>query len=73
MRDCSMRWKTKYLSELNSGDEVAILASSGNQEKATIGRLKDRDQTSTNDPIRDSRLRGPDCGAASRDCEIGFS
>ena len=32
--------KTKYLSELNSGDEVAILASSGNQEKATIGRLK---------------------------------
>lgn len=32
--------KTKYLSELNSGDEVAILAASGNQEKATIGRLK---------------------------------
>ena len=32
--------KTKYLSELTSGDEVAILSSSGNQEKATVGRLK---------------------------------
>ncbi len=32
--------KTKYLSELTSGDEVAILSSSGNKEKATIGRLK---------------------------------
>ena len=32
--------KTKYLSELTSGDEVAILSSSGNQERATIGRLK---------------------------------
>ena len=32
--------KTKYLSELASGDEVAILSSSGNQEKATVGRLK---------------------------------
>lgn len=32
--------KTKYLSELISGDEVAVLSSSGEQEKATIGRLK---------------------------------
>ena len=32
--------KTKYLSELTSGDEVAILSSSGNKEKATVGRLK---------------------------------
>ena len=32
--------KTKYLSELSSGDEVAVLSSSGEQEKATIGRLK---------------------------------
>ena len=32
--------KTKYLSELNSGDEVAILSTSGSKEKATIGRLK---------------------------------
>ncbi len=32
--------KTKYLSELTSGDEVAILSTSGNKEKATIGRLK---------------------------------
>ena len=32
--------KTKYLSELTSGDEVAILSSSGTQEKATVGRLK---------------------------------
>jgi|TARA_B100001113_G_scaffold175396_1_gene143703 3-dehydroquinate synthase II len=32
--------KTKYLSELTSGDEVAILSSSGNQENATVGRLK---------------------------------
>ena len=32
--------KTKYLSELTSGEEVAILSSSGNQERATIGRLK---------------------------------
>jgi 3-dehydroquinate synthase II len=32
--------KTKYLTELISGDEVAVLSSSGEQEKATIGRLK---------------------------------
>jgi len=32
--------KTKYLCELKSGDEVAIISSSGEQEKATIGRLK---------------------------------
>lgn len=32
--------KTKYLSELSSGDEVAILSSSGNLNKATVGRLK---------------------------------
>ena len=32
--------KTKYLSELTSGEEVAILSSSGSQERATIGRLK---------------------------------
>jgi len=32
--------KTKYLSELISGDEVAVLSSSDEQEKATIGRLK---------------------------------
>ena len=32
--------KTKYLSELTSGDEVAILSSSGSKEKATVGRLK---------------------------------
>tara|TARA_B100001996_G_scaffold371882_1_gene347704 strand:- start:98 stop:1030 length:933 start_codon:yes stop_codon:yes gene_type:complete len=32
--------KTKYLSELTSGDEVAILSSSGKHEKATVGRLK---------------------------------
>lgn len=32
--------KTKYLSELISGDEVAILSSSGIKEDATIGRLK---------------------------------
>jgi 3-dehydroquinate synthase II len=32
--------KTKYLSELTSGDEVAILSSSGNKKKATVGRLK---------------------------------
>ena len=32
--------KTKYLSELSSGDEVAILSSSGNKKKATVGRLK---------------------------------
>jgi len=32
--------KTKYLSELTSGDEVAILSTSGSKEKATVGRLK---------------------------------
>ncbi len=32
--------KTKYLSELNSGDEVAIVSEKGAHEKATIGRLK---------------------------------
>ena len=32
--------KTKYLSELISGDEVAILSTSGSKEKATVGRLK---------------------------------
>lgn len=32
--------KTKYLSELTSGDEVAILSTSGIKEKATVGRLK---------------------------------
>ncbi len=32
--------KTKYLCELKSGDEVAIISSSGEQEKASIGRLK---------------------------------
>ncbi len=32
--------KTKYLSELNSGDEVAIASEKGTYEKATIGRLK---------------------------------
>ena len=32
--------KTKYLSELIPGDEVAVLSSYGEQEKATIGRLK---------------------------------
>ncbi len=32
--------KTKYLSELNSGDEVAIASEEGIYEKATIGRLK---------------------------------
>tara|TARA_Y100000588_G_scaffold314596_1_gene342308 strand:- start:5833 stop:6738 length:906 start_codon:yes stop_codon:yes gene_type:complete len=32
--------KTKYLSELNSGDEVAIASEEGTYEKATIGRLK---------------------------------
>ena len=31
---------TKYLSELNSGEEVSIFSIDGNQEKATIGRLK---------------------------------
>ncbi len=32
--------KTKYLSELNSGDEVAIVSENGTAEKATIGRIK---------------------------------
>lgn len=32
--------KTKYLSELTSGEEVAILSSSGSQERATIGDRK---------------------------------
>ena len=32
--------KTKYLSELISGDEVAVFSSTGGQDKATIGRLK---------------------------------
>tara|TARA_Y100000588_G_scaffold378784_1_gene459844 strand:- start:5298 stop:6164 length:867 start_codon:yes stop_codon:yes gene_type:complete len=32
--------KTKYLSELNSGDEVAIVSEKGVHESATIGRLK---------------------------------
>jgi len=31
---------TKYLSELNSGDEVAIVSDKGVHEKATVGRLK---------------------------------
>ncbi|MEE2629495.1 MAG: 3-dehydroquinate synthase II [Candidatus Thermoplasmatota archaeon] len=32
--------KTKYLSELNSGDEIAVLSSEGIVGKAAIGRLK---------------------------------
>jgi|TARA_B000000460_G_scaffold132856_1_gene93613 3-dehydroquinate synthase II len=31
---------TKYLSELNSGDEVAVVSPDGNQRSAVIGRLK---------------------------------
>ncbi|MFL2532491.1 MAG: 3-dehydroquinate synthase II [Candidatus Thalassarchaeum sp.] len=31
---------TKYLSELNSGDEVAVVSLDGNQRSAVIGRLK---------------------------------
>ena len=32
--------KTKYLSELKAGDEIAVLSSKGIVGKATIGRLK---------------------------------
>jgi 3-dehydroquinate synthase II len=31
---------TKYLSELNSGDEVAVVSLDGSQRSAVIGRLK---------------------------------
>ena len=32
--------KTKYMSELETGDEIAILSSPGNIETAVVGRLK---------------------------------